>query len=90
MPVTALATATLARADASDGSAIFNMFRNLGGSVGIAILDTVTTRREQFHDWRIGERVTIFDLAVRGRLQSVQPQFMAQGYAPNRAMLMTW
>ena len=86
VPVTALATATLSRQDAGDGSAIFNMFRNLGGSVGIAILDTVATRREQFHDWRIGERVTIFDLAVRGRLQSVQAQFMARGYAPNRAM----
>ncbi len=86
VPVTALATATLARADAGDGSAIFNMFRNLGGSVGIAILDTVTTRREQFHDWRIGERVTAYDLAVQGRLQSIQAQFMARGFAPNTAM----
>ena len=71
VPVTALATATLARQDAGDGSAIFNMFRNLGGSVGIAILDTVTTRREQFHDWRIGERVTAYDPAVQGRLASI-------------------
>ena len=86
VPVTALATATLARRDAGDGSAIFNMFRNLGGSVGIAFLDTLTTRREQFHDWRIGERVTAYDLAVQGRLQSTQAQFIARGFAPNQAM----
>ncbi len=58
VPVTALATATLARKDAGEGSAIFNMFRNLGGSFGIALLSTITQRREQFHDFRIGERVT--------------------------------
>ncbi len=86
VPITALATATLARQDAGDGSAIFNMFRNLGGSVGIAILDTVTTRREQFHDWRIGERVTVYDPAVQGRLASTTAQFIARGFDPDTAM----
>lgn len=86
VPVTALATATLARSDAGDGSAIFNMFRNLGGSVGIAILDTLTTRREQFHDWRIGERITAYDPAVQGRLASTTAQFVARGFGPETAM----
>ena len=86
VPVTGLATATLARKDAGDGSAIFNMFRNLGGSVGIAILDTLTTRREQFHDFRIGERVTAYDLAVQGRLQSIQAQFIGKGFDATTAM----
>ena len=36
------------------------MFRNLGGSFGIAVLSTLTTRREQFHDFRIGERVSAY------------------------------
>ena len=62
------------------------MFRNLGGSVGIAFLDTLTTRREQFHDWRIGERVTAYDLAVQGRLQSTQAQFVSHGFGPAQAM----
>jgi DHA2 family multidrug resistance protein len=86
VPVTALATATLARRDAGDGSAIFNMFRNLGGSVGIDILDTVTTRREQFHDWIIGERVTAYDPAVQARLASTTAQFMAKGFDHATAM----
>ena len=86
VPVTALATATLARQDAGDGSAIFNMFRNLGGSVGIAILDTVTTRREQFHDWIIGESVTAYSLPTQGRLASTQAQFVARGFDAHTAM----
>ena len=86
VPVTGLATATLARKDAGDGSAIFNMFRNLGGSVGIAILDTVTVRREQFHDFRIGESVTAYSLAAQGRIQALQDSFIARGFDPTTAM----
>ena len=69
VPVTTLALATLAPEDAANGPALFNVLRNLGGSVGTAILDTVVTRREQFHDFRIGERVTAYGPAVQGRLQ---------------------
>ena len=86
VPVTALATATLARKDAGDGSAIFNMFRNLGGSVGIAILDTVTTRREQFHDWRIGEDVTAYNPVVQAQLAATKASFVARGFGPDTAM----
>ena len=86
VPVVGLTTATLARTDASQASAIFNMFRNLGGSFGIAVLSTVTTRREQFHDFRIGERVSAYDLAVRERLQSTQAQFVARGFDADTAM----
>ena len=85
VPVTALATATLARKDAGDGSAIFNMFRNLGGSVGIAILDTLTVRREQFHDWIIGESVTVYSPAVQGRIASSTAQFVSKGFGPATA-----
>lgn len=86
VPITGLAVATLARKDAGDGSAIFNMFRNLGGSFGIAILSTLVTRREQFHDTRIGERVTAYDLAVQGRLSTLQARFEALGFDPTTAM----
>ena len=87
VPVTALATATLARQDAGDGSAIFNMFRNLGGSVGIAILSTVTMRREQFHD--LAHRRADHGLrSRRARADRIttQAQFMAKGFSPDMAM----
>ena len=86
VPVVGLTTATLAKKDASQASAIFNMFRNLGGSFGIAVLSTITTRREQFHDFRIGERVSAYDPAVRERLQSTQAQFVARGFDADTAM----
>ena len=86
VPVTTLAVSTLATKDAANGSAIWNILRNLGGSVGTALLDTVVVRREQFHDFRIGERVTAYDPALQGRLQSVQDSFVARGFDATTAM----
>jgi DHA2 family multidrug resistance protein len=86
VPVTGLAVATLARKDAGDGSALFNIFRNVGGSVGIAMLSTLVTRREQFHDLRIGERVTPYDLATQARVASGQQNFIRLGFDPATAL----
>ena len=79
VPVTTIAITMLSPKDAGDGSAIFNIFRNVGGSAGIAILATLVTRREQFHNWRIGERVTAYDLPFQARLDTVQTRFAAAG-----------
>jgi MFS transporter, DHA2 family, multidrug resistance protein len=65
VPLSALATAGLQREQQADGSALFNIMRNLGGSVGTALLSTMITQREQFHDFRIGERVTPYSPYVQ-------------------------
>lgn len=80
VPVTGLAVATLAPKDAGDGSAIFNIFRNIGGSFGIAILSTLVTRREQFHDLRIGESVTAYSPQMQARIDTVQQNFINKGF----------
>jgi MFS transporter, DHA2 family, multidrug resistance protein len=74
VPLSAIATAGLLREQQADGSALFNIMRNLGGSVGTALLSTMITQREQFHDFRIGERVTPYSPYVQQFLsnQSVQ------------------
>ena len=86
VPLSAIATAALAREQQGDGSALFNIARNLGGSVGTALLSTMITQREQFHDFRIGERVTIYSLEVQRFLSSQATQFERQGGDPVLAM----
>jgi DHA2 family multidrug resistance protein len=80
VPITGLALGTIARKDAGEGSALFNMFRNLGGSVGIAFLSSLVTRREQFHDTRIGERITAYGLALQNRIATSQARFVLKGF----------
>ncbi len=86
VPLSALATANLSHRQSADGSAIFNIARNIGGSVGIALISTVITRREQFHDLRIGESVNIYSLATQNRLDTISARFVAKGYDPVTAM----
>ncbi|MEP6586331.1 MAG: EmrB/QacA family drug resistance transporter, partial [Candidatus Udaeobacter sp.] len=78
--IVGLAVATLAPKDAASGSAIFNILRNVGGSVGIAILSTLVTRREQFHDQRIGETITSYSAATQARLAALQQTFVSKGF----------
>ena len=82
VPLSAIATAGLMREQQGDGSALFNIARNLGGSVGTALLNTMITQREQFHDFRIGERVTIYSLQVQRFLNAQLAQFDRQGGDP--------
>jgi DHA2 family multidrug resistance protein len=86
VPLSAIATAGLRREQQGDGSALFNIARNLGGSVGTALLSTMITQREQFHDFRIGERVTSYSLQVQSFLNSQAAQYDRQGGDPVTAM----
>jgi DHA2 family multidrug resistance protein len=78
-PLSALATGGIERENAGSASAMFNMMRNLGGSVGIAVLQTFVAKREQFHSSVITARVSLSDPATRDRLQALQNHFMAGG-----------
>jgi MFS transporter, DHA2 family, multidrug resistance protein len=80
IPLSALATAILLPKDAGDGSAVFNIARNLGGSVGTAVLDTVITRREQFHDFEIGAYINSYRPVVQDRLNNISVVLVNKGH----------
>ncbi len=80
-PLSMLATGGIEQEQASSASALFNMMRNLGGSVGIALLQTLLTRREQFHSAVINPSVSLLNEATRQRLAGLQQYFMAAGTA---------
>jgi len=80
-PLASLATAGIERENAGSASALFNMMRNLGGSIGIAALQTLLTKREQFHSAVITPSVSLFNEATRQRLAALQRYFVANGTA---------
>jgi DHA2 family multidrug resistance protein len=55
------------------------MFRNLGGSIGIALLATQLDVREKFHSARLGESASLFNPATQERLDALVRHFTAQG-----------
>jgi MFS transporter, DHA2 family, multidrug resistance protein len=67
-PLAQMATIGIAPAQAGSASALFNMMRNLGGSVGIATLSTLVEHREHYHFSVIAERLTHNGTRVADRL----------------------
>ena len=60
-PLSAIAVAGIEREHAGSASALFNMSRNLGGAIGIAVLQTVLTAREHFHSVVLTSQVSLLD-----------------------------
>ncbi|MEZ2132910.1 MULTISPECIES: MDR family MFS transporter [unclassified Sinorhizobium] len=78
-PLSAIATAGIEQENAGSASALFNMMRNLGGAVGIAMLQTFLTKREQFHSNILTNSVSVFEEATRDRIARMTAYFMSHG-----------
>jgi len=75
----------MAPKDMASASSLFNMTRNLGGSIGIALLATSLSQREHFHSQRIGESVSLLAGATQDRLAALTQLFTSKGYDPAMA-----
>jgi DHA2 family multidrug resistance protein len=78
-PLSAVATAGIEKENAGSASALFNMMRNIGGAIGIAVLQTFLTKREQFHSNIITQAVSLTKEATNERLQELTNYFLAHG-----------
>lgn len=79
VPLSTITTGLILRSEAGSAAGLFNMLRNLGGSVGIAILATVFSIREKFHSAKLVEGITIYSLETQHRLAALQGKFMGDG-----------
>jgi MFS transporter, DHA2 family, multidrug resistance protein len=78
-PLSAVATAGIEPENAGSASALFNMMRNLGGAIGIAALQTLLTKREQYHSNVLSQSVSLFEQATRTRLDQLTQYFTNHG-----------
>ncbi|SEQ95409.1 MFS transporter, DHA2 family, multidrug resistance protein [Faunimonas pinastri] len=65
------ATSSVPKEDAEDASGLFNAARNLGGSIGLAIISTLQERRTTFHVQRLAETLHANSLIVQERIQQM-------------------
>ncbi len=80
-PLSAIATAGIEKVNAGSASALFNMMRNLGGAIGIAMLQTFLTKREQYHSNVLTRSVSVFAEATRTRIEELTRYFLSHGVA---------
>ena len=62
-----------------NATSLFNLMRNIGGSIGIATTGTLLSRRSQAYTNVIGAHVTGYDPASQSMIAKLQAAFMAAG-----------
>lgn len=79
VPLTLASLAGLQGRAIAEGSGLFNLSRQLGGSAGIAFLSTFLDHRSAYHRAIIGEHVSALRPLALQRLQGIQHGLMAKG-----------
>jgi MFS transporter, DHA2 family, multidrug resistance protein len=78
-PLAAVASAGIEPENAGSASGLFNMTRNLGGAIGIAVLQMLITKREQYHSNILTSEVSLFSEATRQRIADFTHYFLTHG-----------
>jgi len=61
IPLTTLTLSSIPKPQMGNATSIYNLLRNLGGSIGVAFSTTMFARRGQFHQSHLMEHLTWFD-----------------------------
>lgn len=65
--------------DISAATGLYNLTRQLGGSIGIAILTTLLSARQAFHHAVLAEKLGLSDSATQARVAQLTAGFRASG-----------
>jgi DHA2 family multidrug resistance protein len=93
-PLQTLTLATIPIARLGNATAAYNVVRNVGGSVGVAVVTMLLVRRSQEHQSTLVSHVNVWDPDTARRLKEWTAHFAAQGAdaftAGRRAMAMLY
>jgi MFS transporter, DHA2 family, multidrug resistance protein len=87
VPVSQLAYSFLPKNKNNKASSLTNLFRNQGGSVGIAFVTTVLARRTQYHQSVLVSHATPLDHRFQETIASLSRYFVAHGFTVPDAAL---
>lgn len=79
MPLTLATLGPIPKKDIAAASGFFNLTRQIGGSIGIAILTTLLAERQNFHRAILSERISLYDPDVRARIAGMTQMLQQQG-----------
>ena len=85
IPISTVAFAGLQGAQIAQGSALYNLMRQLGGSFGIAVLNTYIVNMTAFHRAELVTNLHPGDPAFQARLNGAAGALTAGGYSPAAA-----
>jgi len=80
VPVNLLAYSQLRPEQNNRASSLTNLFRNWGGSVGIAFMTTIAERRQQFHQTNLGSALAASSQQLNNRLSELTNYLASRGF----------
>ena len=85
IPITTASYVGLPRSKTDQASALINLARNFGGSMGVSLTQTVLARREQFHQERLAENVGSWNPFYYDTLHQIEAYFRTHTFTGSSA-----
>ncbi len=79
VPLTTVTMDSIPNEKMGNATSIFNLMRNIGGSMGIALTTTIVARSEQHYTNFLGRDVTPYSLQTQTMINSLRGFFMSSG-----------
>ena len=86
VPLTTITMGPIPREQMGNATSLFNLMRNLGGSVGIATTTALISRHQQQHLNNLTQHVSPYNPQAQQMLQNLTGMFRSQGSGPVVAM----
>jgi MFS transporter, DHA2 family, multidrug resistance protein len=86
VPLSVIAYSQLAPAQNNKASSLTNFFRNWGGSFGIAFITTISERRQNFHQSRVGSNIAASSPALQQNIHQTAAYLQTHGFSPTDAL----
>jgi DHA2 family multidrug resistance protein len=75
VPLSAITLGELPNAMVGNGSGLYNLMRNIGGSIGISIFETLLVRHEQLHHSQLVQHLAPTSVVAQDHLHSLTNMF---------------
>jgi DHA2 family multidrug resistance protein len=82
VPLTTVAMDRISRKDMGHATSLLNLLRNIGGGMGIAVIQTVLARDRQEHINVLGSHVSAYGASTQLMFQGLRSTFIARGSDP--------
>jgi DHA2 family multidrug resistance protein len=86
VPLSTTTMAFLKNEEIGNASGLYNLFRNIGGSIGISVVNTIVTRHAQVHRTELSGSLNAARVSVQGAMQGLQHYLGAQGASSTTAV----
>jgi MFS transporter, DHA2 family, multidrug resistance protein len=82
VPLTTISMDPIPRERMGNATSLFNLMRNIGGSIGIAVTGTMLARQQQVHFATLGTNVDPYNPVAQSMFERLRSGFLAAGSDP--------